>query len=50
MNRAHSIPHTRRTGSLDNRPIFWALAGGLSAWLVVWAAWSVLSAVLSMIA
>lgn len=47
--RAHSIPHTRRTGSLDNRPILWSIAGGVAAWLLIWAAWSVLSAVVLMI-
>ncbi|HWU19359.1 MAG TPA: hypothetical protein VN155_16885 [Devosia sp.] len=37
-----TIPHTRRRGSFDGRPILWATAGGAAAWLVVYIAYRVL--------
>lgn len=37
-----AIPHTRRPGSLDSRPILWALVGGAAGWLIAYAAYRVL--------
>lgn len=37
-----TVPHTRRRGYLDNRPILWALAAGSAGWLIVYAAYRVL--------
>ena len=31
-----TIPHTRRRGSFDSRPILWILTFALAAWVVVY--------------